>query len=818
MKQTKHALSIFLCLLMLFSCMVPAFAETPAQDAVFIDAAEPVAQYLNVEEPANITPTIDWDHFFDDLFTFFMEGGDQTSLDVSAYKIPYTTANKTYIYRYCDTNPIFVGARPTTVTISGPIDQPGSMLLRINNEGEKRTEPAENKAKYEACLDAIQQLTYGIKDNNALSDYEKCLLLHDRLATWVEYDLVRLENNTVPPESFTAVGALVNRIGVCDSYARAYGWMLDTLGIENYYTASDAMVHAWNIVVLDGEPYFVDVTHDDPTKDVPGRVQHKNFMISSATYKTTSDKHNGNDIDMRAVSTNYENAFDKNIETQIVYLNGKFWYIDASSNQLMKSDSNGANAVSVKQLESRQPVAAGTYPYFPKMTAIGNDIIYINGKKVHAYNTLTGADTIAFTPNESIFEDQYAYLFGLKQVDGTIYVTACATPNFQYDTVANYTDSFVYCSHPKKVTLEKTVGPDCKTAGDLKEICKDCRAMFKTPGGGDKGEHNYQATGTTAATCTAQGYTTYTCTACGDSYNADYTAMLPHDWEWVTDTPATCGTAGSKHEKCKNCTATRSENTVIPATGSHSYTAQTVKADALKSAATCTAPATYYYSCATCGAIEKNAGHTFTSGSPAAHSYIAQTVKADALKSAATCTSAAVYYYSCVNCGKVEKNDSHTFMSGSASEHVWEWVIDKNATCVAAGSKHEKCKNCTATRSENTVIPATGSHSYTAQTVKADALKSAATCTAPATYYYSCATCGAIEKNAGHTFTSGSATAHVDANGDNRCDNCNKDLSQPQPEPQNLCKYCHKEHTGFFGKIVQFFHNILYSLTHLFKK
>lgn len=42
-------------------------------------------------------------------------------------------------------------------------------------------------------------------------------------------------------------------------------------------------------------------------------------------------------------------------------------------------------------------------------------------------------------------------------------------------------------------------------------------------------EHNYAAS-VTAPTCTEQGYTTYTCTTCGDSYVADYVDACGYDW------------------------------------------------------------------------------------------------------------------------------------------------------------------------------------------------------------------------------------------------------------------------------------------------
>ena len=358
---------------------------------------------------------------------------------------------------------------------------------------------------------------------------------------------------------------------------------------------------------------------------------------------------------------------------------------------------------------------------------------------------------------------------------------------------------------------------------------------------------------------------------------------LGHNWQWAIDTEATCAVAGSKHEVCTRCDATRNVNTAIDPTGAHSYTAQTISENALQSAATCTAPATYYYSCAVCGAVEQNDGHTFTDGEAlghnwqwaidteatcavagskhevctrcdatrnvntaidptGAHSYTAQTISENALQSAATCTAPATYYYSCAVCGAVEQNDSHTFTSGDPIAHSWSWVTDTAPTCGTAGVKHAECGVCHAKQKENTAIDPTGSHTFTTQTVNAAALKSAATCTAPATYYYSCKVCGAVENNDSHTFTSGAAlghawqetartdanctnagtvtytcthdrshvrtealpqTDHADHNGDGYCDSCGKDLWS------NRCAYCGQVHAGFFGAIVGFFHRIL---------
>ena len=50
----------------------------------------------------------------------------------------------------------------------------------------------------------------------------------------------------------------------------------------------------------------------------------------------------------------------------------------------------------------------------------------------------------------------------------------------------------------------------------------------------DAHEHSYEAV-VTAPTCTEGGYTTYTC-ACGDSYVADETDALGHDWKGLVCT------------------------------------------------------------------------------------------------------------------------------------------------------------------------------------------------------------------------------------------------------------------------------------------
>ena len=246
------------------------------------------------------------------------------------------------------------------------------------------------------------------------------------------------------------------------------------------------------------------------------------------------------------------------------------------------------------------------------------------------------------------------------------------------------------------------------------------------------------------------------------TYTATFSSEA-HNNEWIIDKIETCKDTGLKHNKCTVCGAVTNENTVIPVNDSHSYTAQTVSAEAMKSEADCNNAAVYYYSCSVCGKVEKDDAHTFTNGTANGHdfewvidkyetcketglkhqkckncdavqkenteidvndnhSYTAQTVSAEAMKSEADCNNPAVYYYSCSVCGKVEKDDAHTFTNGTANGHSFVWVTDKEATCGADGVKHEKCENCTETRSLNTPIDATGEHTGGSATCRVQAV------------------------------------------------------------------------------------------------
>ena len=189
------------------------------------------------------------------------------------------------------------------------------------------------------------------------------------------------------------------------------------------------------------------------------------------------------------------------------------------------------------------------------------------------------------------------------------------------------------------------------------------------------------------------------------------------------------------------------------------------------------------------------------------HSY-AHIKSPEYLKSAATCTAKAVYYTSCTECGLSSKGtaDEATFEYGDALGHKYgEWVSNGDGThtrVCANDSTHTETKDChggKATCTAKAICEDCGAeygemtaHAFTAKTASDKYLKSAATCTAKAVYYTSCAECGLSSKgtddeavfeygNFGHKFTQWKGTdANCTENGykERHCTEC--DYKQTQ--------------------------------------
>jgi transglutaminase-like putative cysteine protease len=136
-------------------------------------------------------------------------------------------------------------------------------------------EEVENKAS-EIIGDIIE---------DGMSDYKKERAIHDYIVNNTVYDYENYIQDTIPDESHSDYGALINGIAVCDGYAKAAYRLLTLAGIECYYVIgyADGNGHAWNIVKINDVYYHLDVTWDDPVLLSGGNLLiYDYFNISSS--------------------------------------------------------------------------------------------------------------------------------------------------------------------------------------------------------------------------------------------------------------------------------------------------------------------------------------------------------------------------------------------------------------------------------------------------------------------------------------------------------------------------------------------------------
>ena len=289
-----------------------------------------------------------------------------------------------------------------------------------------------------------------------------------------------------------------------------------------------------------------------------------------------------------------------------------------------------------------------------------------------------------------------------------------------------------------KAVKDAAVAATCETAGKTEgSHCSVCNTVLKAQTTTAALGHSWDnGKVTKAATCTAAGTKTYTCTRCKKT-RTETIAATGHKEVKDAAVAATCETAGkTEGSHCSICNTVIKAQTTVAALG-HSWDGGKVT-----KAATCTAAGTKTYTCTRC---KKTRTETIAA---TGH----KEVKDAAV--AATCETAGKTEGShCSVCNTVLKAQTTVAALG----HNWDsGKITKAATCTAAGTKTYTCTRCKKTRTET--IAATGH-----KEVKDAAV--AATCeTTGKTEGSHCSVCGTVLKAQttvaalGHSWDNGKVT------------------------------------------------------------
>ena len=718
----RSSVGFIVCFVMLL-CLVTATATVTSADSDVLSIGDPV-EYYGREALSKLPNSTALLYAYDRI----AEGVEASSASITVYdgvnsitteevKLVFSTYVRDYAHHFWLGNGYQISRTSTTaVSVIPTYIMSGSQLEAA-------------KAEFES---AVAEMLSGITPS--MSDYEKELYLHDRLAAKVTY--------VSDTNAHNSYGALVDGRAVCEGYAEALQYLLHRVGIRSFIatgasynpSTGTAEGHAWNYVQIDGEYYHTDLTWNDQE----GELYHAYFNVSDALI--LEDHY----IDPVEIALPVCDSMEAN------YFTGKAEYlssytVEAVADLLVKNgmaahvyipgDVNGfvswyyGNIVDIAS--SAGVIGGFSYGY----SGLGRELVIkliTAGGHTHSYKSVVtpptcisqGYTTYTCSCGDSYVGD-YVPASGHKFVEFITKPTCTERGSIVYKCNCGYS----YISEEIPATGHSfgewyvVKEPTCDDYGISHSDCANCDVYQHReiePTG-----HDFE-TVVTPPTCTAQGYTTYTC-HCGYSYKSDYVAETGHTFgDWTITIAPTCTETGMKRQDCVYCDYF--ETREAEAAG-HDYTVEVIKP-------TCTEYGYTSYTCKVCGfAYEEGAipakGHDYsdwvtikepteeeeglmekvcyTCGNKETmtlpklshtHNYIAEVTEP-------TCTEQGYSTYTC-RCG-----DSYVADYVSSTGHSFgDWIVIEEPTEEADGKKMRVCSSCEET--EYFTIPSIDHiHEYT---------------------------------------------------------------------------------------------------------
>ena len=373
-----------------------------------------------------------------------------------------------------------------------------------------------------------------------MTQWEMALAVHDYLAINSHYDET-LERNT-------NYDILVNGTGVCSGYAMAYLDIMTRLSIDCRFVESQPMLHAWNMVKIDGNWYHVDVTHDDPTPDSYGYVSHDHFLKTDQ--EMTDLGYHGWESDISCTDETFADPIWKDVNSMIIFPDAEGCY------RRVKND--WEYAIEYLQLEQADSTNI-LYKIPAQALTFGEDAYHYENNGLSLWNGrlwFSGVDRVWSVAEDgsdlqTVFrydtEKNKKFIYSSYVNDGVLYLTL-SDEQYQFSSeIITLEDSAEHTHN----YIEQTLVSSCTEGGGIVYICK-CGASYDGETLPPQ-EHTYDSYISKPATCQEEGEKTFVCSACSDSYVETYTDPNAHKYDSTIVQNASFFREGSKYLVCRLC-------------------------------------------------------------------------------------------------------------------------------------------------------------------------------------------------------------------------------------------------------------------------
>lgn len=425
MNETKTYLSrltaFLLCAVLLFGAMVTgAFADEETQALSEKEAAEAL---LKNDHPAYAT-----------LCSAIEEG--RRSVDISSYNLNKDEAGR-MMERVVYDHPEYFYLNVSYNYSLDWQDNVTTLYFTYHYEGDARQAAIE---EYESLMGDLYDL-----GSEEWSDLETVLFYHDYLAAHYAYDA---ELAIFDAYTFVKTGE-----GVCQSYALVFDALMSHFDIPCTFAQSRNLNHIWNLIFLDGEWYYVDVTWDDPmvynrgeNVDRPGSAMHDYFLLSAdedleahfTSRGKQSDLFTGADVTAASKAHPYSHVW-KDATAPFVEAGGHFYGIVVSVDQEGKMESarfaevnfdKGAQITGYEDLPIHWFVAGDNSRAYPGnysgLCTDGRYVYYSTDSAVYKYDSQSGTRG---TVDCSAVDGNQTRIYSLRYEKGKLVAYTCPNPN-----------------------------------------------------------------------------------------------------------------------------------------------------------------------------------------------------------------------------------------------------------------------------------------------------------------------------------------------------------------------------------------------------
>ena len=178
------------------------------------------------------------------------------------------------------------------------------------------------------------------QDINTESEYSAELYIHD----YIVKNCVYTEDSK---NASNAYGCLVENKAVCSGYSRGAMLLLAETGIESMLvggtgitTENESISHMWNLVWIDGNPYHLDVTWDDPTT-TNNATSHMFFNLDTKAIS----------YDHKDITTNIEctyNSANYFVKEKLMYDDYNKNILSDITSRLIENINSGKNYIEIE--------------------------------------------------------------------------------------------------------------------------------------------------------------------------------------------------------------------------------------------------------------------------------------------------------------------------------------------------------------------------------------------------------------------------------------------------------------------------------------